>query len=126
MREAWLQGVPFNVDERCVIPRSLIAELIADNDEAGILDEYLSERTERVLDLWCGNANLAILAALHFPTISVTASDVSAPALEVAAANVARHKLASHVHLIQSDLFDAFDNGAQFDLILCNPVRNAR
>ena len=78
--EAWLQGVPFYVDERCIIPRSLIAEIIAD----GSADAWLSPNTERVLDLCTGNGSLAVLAAMAWPDVSVIASDISADALAVA------------------------------------------
>src|SRR6185369_7168739 len=88
-REAWLQGVPFYVDERAIVPRSFIAELLAD----GSIDAWLSDRTHRVLDLCTGNGSLAVLAALTYPDITVDAADLSVTALEVAAINVTRHQL---------------------------------
>src|SRR3954447_19551901 len=80
-REAWLQGVPFYVDERVIVPRSFIAELIAD----GAIDYWLGDHTRRVLDLCTGNGSLAVLAALTYPEVSVDAADLSLEALEVAA-----------------------------------------
>jgi ribosomal protein L3 glutamine methyltransferase len=113
--EAWLQGVSFYVDERAIVPRSFIAELIAD----GGFDYWLGEHTRRVLDLCTGNGSLAVLAALCWPDVSVAASDISPKALEVARINVDRHALASRIALIHSDGL-ATVHGS-FDLILCNP-----
>ena len=98
-REAWLQGVPFYVDERAIVPRSFIAELLAD----GGIDPWLSERTRKVLDLCTGNGSLAVLAAMAYPEVVVDAADISAEALEVARINVDRHGLAQRVRLLQSD-----------------------
>jgi ribosomal protein L3 glutamine methyltransferase len=113
--EAWLQGVPFFVDERVIVPRSLIAEPLAD----GTLDAWLSERTEHVLDLCTGNGSLAVLAALAWPEVTVTATDLSTDALEVAARNVARHGLQDRITLTHGDGLAAAPG--RFDLILCNP-----
>ena len=113
--EAWLQGVPFYVDERVIVPRSLIAEPLAN----GTLDSWLSEDTHRVLDLCTGNGSLAILAALAWPDVNVQASDISAGALAVAARNVHRHGLQDRVALIQGDGLAAASG--RYDLILCNP-----
>ena len=113
--EAWLQGVPFYVDERVIVPRSLIAEVIAD----GSIDEWLSDKTVRVLDLCTGNGSLAVLAAMAYPEVSVLASDLSADALAVAHINVDKHDLAERITLVQSDGLKNVDG--QFDLILCNP-----
>ena len=113
--EAWLQGLPFTVDERVIVPRSLIAEPMVD----GTLDTWLSERTHRVLDLCTGNGSLAVLAALTWPDVSVDATDISADALAVAAVNVNRHGLASRITLRQGDAFQAAIG--PYDLILCNP-----
>ncbi|HET9822939.1 MAG TPA: 50S ribosomal protein L3 N(5)-glutamine methyltransferase [Burkholderiaceae bacterium] len=115
-REAWLQGVPFTVDERVIVPRSLIAELIAD----GTLDAWLSDRTRHVLDLCTGNGSLAVLAALAWPEVQVDAADLSADALAVARLNVQRHGLADRITLHQGDGLDAV-RGKRYDLILCNP-----
>jgi ribosomal protein L3 glutamine methyltransferase len=114
-REAWLQGVPFYVDERTIVPRSFIAELIAD----GSIDPWLSDRTQRVLDLCTGNGSLAVLAAMAYPEVQVDAADISAQALEVARINVDKHQLAARIRLVQSDGLAALPG--PYDLILCNP-----
>ena len=114
-QEAWLQGVSFYIDERAIVPRSLIAEVLAD----GTIDAWLSEQTTRVLDLCTGNGSLAVLAALAWPEVQVTGADISDDALAVAAINVARHDLQARVQLIHSDGLSALPG--PFDLILCNP-----
>jgi ribosomal protein L3 glutamine methyltransferase len=88
-REAWLQGVPFYVDERAIVPRSLIAEVLAD----GTIDAWLSDQTTRVLDLCTGNGSLAVLAAMAWPEVQVTGADLSPDALAVARINVDQHGL---------------------------------
>ena len=113
--EAWLQGVPFYVDERVIVPRSFIAELLAD----GSIDGWLSEQTHRVLDLCTGNGSLAVLAAMAYPDVVVDAADISEDALAVARINVERHALADRITLHQSNLLDALHE--RYDLILCNP-----
>lgn len=113
--EAWLQGVPFFVDERVIVPRSLIAEPLAD----GTLDAWLSHRTRSVLDLCTGSGSLAVLAAMAWPDVHVTASDISADALEVARRNVQRHGLDERIELVHGDGLAA--TPGRFDLILCNP-----
>lgn len=115
-REAWLQGVAFYVDERAIVPRSLIAELIGD----GTLDAWLSPDTQCVLDLCTGNGSLAVLAAMAWPDTRVDAADLSADALAVARINVERHGLGARVALHQGDGLAALA-GRQYDLILCNP-----
>ncbi|MBP7566181.1 MAG: 50S ribosomal protein L3 N(5)-glutamine methyltransferase [Burkholderiaceae bacterium] len=114
-REAWLQGVPFYVDERAIVPRSFIAELLAD----GSIDPWLGEHTRRVLDLCTGNGSLAVLAAMAWPDVSVDAADLSPDALAVARVNVDRHGLQARVHLFESDGLAAVPG--PYDLILCNP-----
>lgn len=114
-REAWLQGVPFYVDERAIVPRSLIAELIAD----GSVDAFLCESTQRVLDLCTGNASLAVLAAMAWPEVQVTGADISADALAVARINVERHGLQERIALVQSDGLAALPG--PWDLVVCNP-----
>jgi ribosomal protein L3 glutamine methyltransferase len=113
--EAWLQGLPFHVDERVIVPRSLIAEPLAD----GVLDACLVEAPQRVLDLCTGNGSLAVLAALAWPGADVDACDLSADALAVAQRNVERHGLADRIHLSQGDGLAAAEG--RYDLILCNP-----
>jgi ribosomal protein L3 glutamine methyltransferase len=114
-REAWLQGVPFYVDERVIIPRSFIAELLAD----GSIDPWLSEDTRRVLDLCTGNGSLAVLTAMTYPDVQVDAADISRDALAVARINVDRHALADRITLIESDGLAACPG--PYDLIVCNP-----
>jgi ribosomal protein L3 glutamine methyltransferase len=114
-REAWLQGIPFYVDERAIVPRSFIAELLADGD----IDPWLSERTTRVLDLCTGNGSLAVLAAMCYPDVEVDGADISASALAVAKINVEKHALKDRIRLVQSDGLAALPG--PYDLILCNP-----
>ena len=113
--EAWLQGVPFMVDERTIVPRSLIAEVLDD----GTLDAWLQSPPARVLDLCTGNGSLAVLAAMRWPAAAVDATDVSTDALHVAQANVERHDLADRITLHQGDGFGALRD--RYDLIVCNP-----
>lgn len=113
--EAWLQGVPFHIDERAIVPRSFIAELLAD----GSIDPWLSESTHRVLDLCTGNGSLAVLAAMAWPEVAVDALDLSADALAVAKRNVERHGLSERIQLLQGDGLAGCN--PPYDLILCNP-----
>jgi ribosomal protein L3 glutamine methyltransferase len=114
-QEAWLQGVSFYIDERAIVPRSLIAEVLAD----GTIDAWLSDQTKQVLDLCTGNGSLAVLAGLAWPDVQVTGADISRDALAVAAINVERHDLQERVQLVHSDGLSALPG--PFDLILCNP-----
>ena len=114
-REAWLQGVSFYVDERTIVPRSLIAELIAN----GGFDEWLGDHTQRVLDLCTGNASLAVLSALAWPEVQVTGADICPNALAVAKINVERHRMQDRITLQQSD--GLADVPGTWDLIICNP-----
>jgi ribosomal protein L3 glutamine methyltransferase len=114
-REAWLQGVPFYVDERAIVPRSFIAELLTD----GAIDYWLGEHTIRVLDLCTGNGSLAVLAAMVYPDVTVDAADISPQALEVARTNVDKHGLSDRIRLIESDALQTVQG--PYDLILCNP-----
>ena len=114
--EAWLQGLPFTVDERVIVPRSLIAEPLAD----GSIDAWLGPHTRRVLDLCTGNGSLAVLAALAWPEVNVDAADLSTDALAVARINIARHGLAGRITLHAGDGLAAVA-GQRYDLILCNP-----
>ncbi len=114
-QEAWLQGVSFYIDERAIVPRSLIAEALAD----GSIDPWLHPNTSRVLDLCTGNGSLGILAALAFPDVTVQGLDLSKDALAVAHINVARHGVQERVTLTESDGLQNADG--VFDLILCNP-----
>ncbi|HVL44869.1 MAG TPA: 50S ribosomal protein L3 N(5)-glutamine methyltransferase [Acidovorax sp.] len=114
-REAWLQGIPFYVDERAIVPRSFIAELLVD----GGADEFLSDHTHRVLDLCTGNGSLAVLAAMAWPEVSVTGADISPDALAVARINVDKHGLQDRITLQLSDGLSTLPG--PWDLILCNP-----
>ena len=122
-RESWLQGVAFYVDERVIVPRSLIAELLA----ADSLDYWLQQMPKnadtphplRVLDLCTGSGSLAILAAMAYADAVVTASDISTDALTVARINVVKHELQDCITLLPSDGLTSV--GGPFDLILCNP-----
>ncbi|MGD9773236.1 MAG: 50S ribosomal protein L3 N(5)-glutamine methyltransferase [Diaphorobacter sp.] len=113
--EAWLQGVPFYVDERAIVPRSFIAELLAD----GSIDDWLSDQTRNVLDLCTGNGSLAVLAAMAWPEVRVTGADISEDALAVARINIDKHHLQDRITLQQSDGLAALPG--PWDLILCNP-----
>ncbi len=116
--EAWLQGVPFYVDDRVIVPRSLIAELLVD----GGIDYFLRESTHRVLDLCTGNGSLAVIAAMVYPDVAVDAADISSDALAVARINVDKHGLGERIRLVESDGLNALDQvHHMYDLILCNP-----
>ena len=114
-QEAWLQGIPFYVDERSIVPRSFIAELISE----GAFDAWLSETSHSFLDLCTGNGSLAVLCAMAYPEIEVIGADISKDALAVAKINVDQHQLSHRIQLVES-------NGLQgltqtFDCIICNP-----
>jgi ribosomal protein L3 glutamine methyltransferase len=111
LKEAWLAGQSFYVDERVIVPRSHIAELLAG---------FAPLAPRRILDLCTGSGCLAILAARAFPAAMVDAVDISPGALAVARKNVARHRLGRRVKLHRSDLFAALA-GERYDLILTNP-----
>jgi ribosomal protein L3 glutamine methyltransferase len=113
--EAWLQGVPFYVDARAIVPRSFIAELLAD----GTIDPWLGEHTKKVLDLCTGNGSLAVLAAMAYPEVTVDGADLSTDALAVARINVDKHQLQGRITLLQSD--GLANVRGPYDLILCNP-----
>jgi ribosomal protein L3 glutamine methyltransferase len=123
-QEAWLQGIPFYIDERAIVPRSFIAELLAD----GSFDDWLGPHTKRVLDLCTGNGSLAVLAAMTYPETTVVGADISTDALEVAKINIAKHALQNRISLVESDSWAGLSKKVQgdvfdpiFDLILCNP-----
>ncbi len=117
--EAWLQNVPFYVDERTIVPRSFIAELLADGEDTGTLDAWLSDETHSVLDLCTGNGSLAVIAAMAYPEVVVDAADISEDALAVARINVDKHALSKRITLMRSDLLTSVRG--PYDLILCNP-----
>jgi ribosomal protein L3 glutamine methyltransferase len=114
-QEAWLQGVPFYVDERTIVPRSFIAELLAD----GSIDPWLGDNTHKVLDLCTGNGSLAVLAAMAYPDVMVEAADISADALAVAQININKHALDQRITTITSD--GLAQCTGPYDLVLCNP-----
>ena len=120
-REAWLQGFAFYVDERVIVPRSLIAELLVN----GNIDYWLRESTRQVLDLCTGNGSLAVIAASVFPEVLVDAADISGDALAVAKINIDKHGLGERIALIESDAMAALLTGSgepkTYDLIICNP-----
>ena len=115
--EAWLGEHLFYVDERVIVPRSFIAELLREQ-----LSPWVEEPAEvtRALDLCTGSGCLAILTALAFPNAEVDAVDVSKDALDVAAKNVADYGLTDRIEPIESDLFTAL-GGRTYDVILSNP-----
>ncbi len=115
--EAWLGEFSFYVDERVIVPRSFIAELLRERLFPWVDD---AENTTAVLDLCTGSGCLAILAAHAFPNAMVDAVDLSADALQVAKRNVSDYELTDRVQLIQSDLFKAL-KGKQYDIIISNP-----
>ncbi len=120
LNRAYIKGVPFYVDERVIVPRSYIGELLFSEmvGEGGLIEE--PEAVERVLDLCTGGGSLAILAARVFPHALIDAIDLSPDALAVAARNVAEHGLESRITLRQGDLFAPVGE-ARYDLILTNP-----
>lgn len=114
-QEAWLQGIPFYVDERCIVPRSFIAELIAD----GAFDGWLTDSSHSFLDLCTGNGSLAVLCAMAYPDVQVVGADISVDALAVAKINLEKHGLSDRIQLIESDGLSALQQ--KFDCIICNP-----
>ena len=116
--EAWLQGQRFLVDERVIIPRSPISELLAEALHPWVADP---DAITRALDLCTGSGCLAILTAMAFPQARVDAVDLSADALDVARGNIALHGMADRVHPLRGDLLDDLPAERQYDLIVCNP-----
>ncbi len=114
--EAFFAGLAFNVDERVLIPRSPIAELIEDGFGAWFADEPPA----RVLDLCTGSGCIGIATALHLPTCEVTLADLSPEALAVARENITRHDVGERVRALESDVFDGL-SGQRFELIVSNP-----
>lgn len=115
--EAWLGEFKFYVDERVIVPRSFISELLRERLFPWVAE---AENTTTVLDLCTGSGCLAILAAHAFPNATIDAVDLSTEALEVSQINVAEYELSSRIQLIQSNLFDKLD-GKKYDIIISNP-----
>jgi ribosomal protein L3 glutamine methyltransferase len=120
--KTYIQGVPFIVDERVIVPRSYLGELLFSDLFGGEGFTLVADTAEigSVLDLCTGSGCLAILAAQVFPNAAVEAGDLSADALAVAALNVAEHDMEGRVALRQGDLFAPF-KGRSYDLIITNP-----
>lgn len=115
--EAWLGDFNFYVDERVIIPRSFIAELLQDRLSPWIIDPY---DINSALDLCTGSGCLAVLLAHAFEQARIDAVDISSDALDVASINVRNYDLANRINLIHSDLFTALP-GKRYDLIISNP-----
>jgi ribosomal protein L3 glutamine methyltransferase len=121
MKRIYIRGIPFYVDERVIVPRSYIGELMMSGLFAG--EASLSgdpERVGAVLDLCTGSGCLAILAANAFPNADIDAVELSADALEVARINVDDHDLVNRINLLRGDLFDPVE-GQTYDVIISNP-----
>jgi len=122
LHKAYIRGMPFYVDERAIVPRSYLGEILDGELFGGDVSSFIENpfSVGRVLDLCTGSGCLAVVAALRFPNAMVDAVDISTDALAVAARNVADHGLKDRITLIESDLFDALDD-KRYDLIICNP-----
>jgi len=115
LNEAWFAGLQFYVDERVLVPRSPLAEVV----ERSFEPWCALRRGDRVLDIGTGSGCIAIAAAHYSPDVEVDATDISAAALGVAARNVERHELTDRVHLFEADLFPP--HGERYRVIVTNP-----
>ena len=122
LKRTYMHGVSFYVDERVIVPRSYIGEMLVNGlfDEAGLGFDLLPENVSSVLDLCTGSGCLAILASNVFHNAKITAADLSSDALDVARINLKEHDLLDQITLHQGNLFEAV-KGQQFDLIISNP-----
>ena len=116
-QEAWMHGLRFYVDERVIVPRSFVGELLEDGLQPYVEDP---EQVSAVLELCTGSASLAILAAHAFPNADIDAVDLSAPALEVAQRNVHEHGLDERISLFEGDLYAPLPE-RRYDVIITNP-----
>ncbi|MFA7351504.1 MAG: 50S ribosomal protein L3 N(5)-glutamine methyltransferase [Methylotenera sp.] len=117
LKEAWLQGLKFYVDERVLIPRSFIAELL--NNDLSAWIEF-PELIESAADICTGSGCLGILLASAFPNAAIDVIDISQDAIDVANINIANYGLEAQITAIKSDMFSAL-NGKKYDVIISNP-----
>lgn len=117
LNKAYIQGVPFYVDERVIVPRSYLGEILCNDIDLLIPDV---SRVKSILDLCTGSGCLAILAAQIFPKAKIDAVDLSGYALEVAKVNVDRHGFDKRIRLLRGDLFEPVKDQS-YDLIIANP-----
>lgn len=122
LKRTYMHGIPFYVDERVIIPRSYIGEMLVKGlfDEAGLGFGIDPENITSVLDLCTGSGCLAILAANTFHNATISAADISTDALDVARINMKEHDLSDRIELHQGNLLDAVKD-QKFDLIITNP-----
>ncbi|AFZ82821.1 50S ribosomal protein L3 N(5)-glutamine methyltransferase [Candidatus Kinetoplastidibacterium crithidiae] len=115
--EAWLQGYNFYIDERAIIPRSFISEILINGIYPWIKK---TENIKDILDLCTGSACLAIISSFIFPNAQILASDISDDALQIAKKNIDSYALQDRIAIKKSNLFEKINN-KKYDLIICNP-----
>ena len=122
LKRIYMLGVPFDIDERAIVPRSFLGEIFTDETFAGEEFSLIPDEgsVRNVLDLCTGSGCLAILAAMRFPAAKVDAVELSKGAFELAKQNVARHRLAKRIRVLNGDLFVPV-KGKRYDLIITNP-----